>query len=166
MQMENQQTKQQNLFDLEEVVNMTVILDIKKQSEFFWMRGIVEVDINQCCGKCFIGETDPRLYHATANYQTPKIVELGIRDIGEVKAYYICGLSKNYNYHKNTHVAFVPETGSTMEIDTDQIHLEIINARHINFQGYEPNPAGVFTKKQRTCRNWIFANYLLDGQPL
>ena len=45
----------------------------------------------------------------------------------------------------------------------DQFRSHIIV---IDFQSYQPHPEGEFTEEQRTCRNWIFANYLLDGMPL
>ena len=66
----------------------------------------------------------------------------------------------------NTHVAFVPCKGQNIEIDDECIHLLITDARQIDFQGYEPHPVGEFTEEQRTCRNWIFANYVKDGMPL
>ena len=51
-------------------------------------------------------------------------------------------------------------------IENDRIRLVITDARQIDFEGYKPNPEGEFTEEQRACRNWIFANYLLDGMPL
>jgi len=84
----------------------------------------------------------------------------------KVKAYYLCGLSKGWVWNNNTHVAFVPCEGQTITIDNDKIHLEITDARQIDFQGYKPDPEGEYTLEQRTCRNWIFANYIRDGMPL
>ena len=77
-----------------------------------------------------------------------------------------CGLSRGFKYEDNTHVAFVPCAGQNIEIENDRIRLVITDARQIDFQSYKPNPAGEYTDEQRTCRNWIFANYLLDGMPL
>ena len=78
-------------------------------------------------------------------------------------AYYLCGLSAAYNWYKNTHVAFVPAPGETIELDNENIHLVITDARRVEFEDYKPNPHGFFTQTQRTCRNWIFANYINDG---
>ena len=78
-------------------------------------------------------------------------------------AYYLCGLSAGYNWYENTHIAFVPAPGETVTVDNKNIHLTITDARRIDFESYKPNPWGTFTQKQRTCRNWIFANYINDG---
>ena len=82
------------------------------------------------------------------------------------KAYYLCGLSDGFVWALNTHVAFVPDKHSEIHIENDRIRLDITNARRIHFWDYTPSPPGYFTKQQRTCRNWIFANYIKDGMPL
>ena len=82
------------------------------------------------------------------------------------KAYYLCGLSEGFVWELNTHVAFVPCADSEINIDNDRISLKITNAKRIHFGDYIPNPPGNYTEHQRTCRNWIFANYLKDGMPL
>ena len=84
----------------------------------------------------------------------------------DVKAYYLCGLSKGFKYENNTHVAFVPAEGNVVMVNNERIHLEITDAREIHFQNYKPNPEGEYTDDQRACRNWIFANYIKDEMPL
>ena len=146
---------------------MYMKLNIKKPCEFFWLRKIVGVDITQCCMKCFIGENDNKVYHASRN--APTIIETEIPEeitFTPPLAYYLCGLSKNFEYAKNTHIAFNPCDDGVIEIDNAEINLIITGAKQIDFAGYKPNPPGFFTEKQRTCRNWIFANYIKDGQPL
>ena len=75
-------------------------------------------------------------------------------------------MSNGFVWELNTHVAFVPDSNSEIHIENDRIKLDITNARRIQFWDYVPNPSGIYTKEQRTCRNWIFANYLKDGMPL
>lgn len=144
---------------------MNVSLDIKKRCNFFWLRAIRNARIDKCCAKCFIGDTFHEVYEGT-RYKDKAHVELDILPDSRVKAYYLCGLSAGFRYEENTHVAFVPCEGQNIEIENDKIRLVITDARQIDFQGYTPHPEGEFTHEQRTCRNWIFANYLLDGMPL
>ena len=144
---------------------MKLTLDIKKKCSFFWLRGIRGARIDKCCAQCFIADSFHEVYEAT-HYKEKAHVELDIVPSIRVKAYYLCGLSKGFRYEDNTHVAFVRCQGQNIEIDNDRIHLTITDARQIDFQKYVPSPEGEFTPEQRACRNWIFANYLLDGQPL
>lgn len=143
---------------------MHLKLELKEPCEFFWLRHITGVNIAQCCAKCFTGPYDEPVSRMSRGGE--RLIECDVDesiDRKPVLAYYLCGLSKRYVWAKNTHVAFVPCPGSTVEVDNDQIHLTVTDAREIRFQDYVPSPAGHFTMKQRTCRNWIFANYVRDG---
>lgn len=144
---------------------MKLTLEIKKKCNFFWLRGIRRARIDKCCAQCFIGEAYHEVFEGT-RYKDKALVEFDIPHDDTIKAYYLCGLSRGFRYDDNTHVAFVPCEGQNIEIENDKIRLVITDARQIDFQGYKPNPAGIYTREQRTCRNWIFANYLLDGMPL
>lgn len=140
-------------------------LEIKKKCSFFRLRGIKRARIDKCCAKCFIGTAFHEVYEQT-RFKDKSLVELDISPDPQVKAYYLCGLSKGFKYDDNTHVAFVPCEGQSVVVENDKLRLIINDARQILFQDYKPNPVGEYTQEQRTCRNWIFANYLLDGMPL
>ena len=144
---------------------MKLSLDTKRKCSFFWLRGIRRVRIDQCCAKCFIGKVYQDVFNAT-RYKDSAHVELDVDSDDTIKAYYLCGLSRGFKYADNTHVAFVPCKGQNIEVDNDKIHLLITDARQIDFQSYKPHPDGEYSYEQRTCRNWIFANYILDGMPL
>lgn len=144
---------------------MKLTLDIKQKCAFFWLRAIRDARIDKCCAQCFKGDKFNEVYEGTHFKEKAHIVQ-DITPDSRVKAYYLCGLSNGMKYENNTHVAFVPCEGQNITVDNDRIHLEITDARMIDFQGYKPTPEGEFTEEQRTCRNWIFANYLLDGMPL
>lgn len=146
-------------------VPMHLHLEIRKKCNFFWLRDIRDVDITQCCAKCFIGGKDNRVYYGTL-HQSHAVIDIDVKQHPAAKAYYLCGLSEGFVWALNTHVAFVPDPKSTVRVENDRIKLEITNARRINFWDYTPNPPGYYTHQQRTCRNWIFANYLKDGMPL
>ena len=144
---------------------MKLTFDLKKKCNFFWLRGIRSVRIDKCCAQCFIGDKFNEVYEKT-HFKEKAHVELDIPPDPRVKAYYLCGLSRGWVYKNNTHVAFVPCEGQTILVDDDKIRLEITDARRIDFEGYRPEPEGEYTIEQRTCRNWIFANYIKDGMPL
>lgn len=144
---------------------MHLRLEILRKCNFFWLRAIKDVDISQCCAKCFIGEKDNRVYYGTL-HKVSAVVDIDVKQVHGAKAYYLCGLSDGFNWALNTHVAFVPERDSEIHIENDRIKLDITNARRIHFWDYVPDPPGDYTKQQRSCRNWIFANYIKDGMPL
>ena len=142
---------------------MHLTLEVKRYHEFFWLRDIRAVDISQCCAKCFIGGKDNRVYYGTL-HKSSAVVDIDVRQYKRALAYYLCGLSKGYEWAQNTHVAFIPAPGELIEVDDQNIRLKITDAKRINFFNYMPNPPGYYTRKQRTCRNWIFANYIRDGK--
>lgn len=141
---------------------MHLRLEIKCYHEFFWLRSIRAVNIYRCCAECFIGQRDNRVYYGTL-HKTRAIIDIEVKNDPKAAAYYLCGLSAGYNWYENTHIAFVPAQGEIIEIDNKKIHLTITDARRIEFENYKPEPYGFFTQRQRTCRNWIFANYINDG---
>lgn len=141
---------------------MRLTLEVKRYHEFFWLRDIRGVDITKCCAQCFIGGKDSRVYYGTLHQPTAHI-DIEVKEHPKAVAYYLCGLSAGYNWYQNTHIAFVPALGETIFVDNANIRLTITDAKRIDFADYKPNPHGYYTKKQRTCRNWIFANYINDG---
>jgi hypothetical protein len=145
---------------------MKIFLSTKQAYQFFWLRKIRDVDISKCCVKCFIGEAEPKVFHGTKYKAPPYSIEFDIEPSDKYVAYYLCGMSRGFVYENNTHVAFVNAPGDEVHIDNDKLELRISNARFIDFEnvGYKPEPQGVYSDEQRTCRNWIFANYIKDGK--
>ena len=141
---------------------MHLTLQVKKYHEFFWLRDIRAVNIYKCCAECFIGNRDGRVYWGTL-HQSNVLIDIDVIEDPKAVAYYLCGLSAGFVWRENTHVAFVPAPGEMIEIENEKIALRITDARQIDFSNYKPDPPGYFTRRQRTCRNWIFANYVNDG---
>ena len=141
---------------------MRLTLEIKQKCSWFWLRTIHKVRIDKCCTGCFIGKKDNRVYNAT-KFKSYALVSIEIENDPEAVAYYLCGISKGMRWEDNTHIAFLPKFGGRIEVNNDKIGLIITDALEIKFQHYQPNPKGEFTRQQRTCRNWIFANYVRDG---
>ncbi len=84
---------------------MRLRLEILKKCNFFWLRAIRDVDIEQCCAKCFIGEKDNRIYYGTLR-KSKAVVDILVNQYPNTKAYYLCGLSEGFNWNMNTHIAF------------------------------------------------------------
>ena len=141
---------------------MHLSLEVKRYFNFFWLRAIRGVRIDECCIKCFDAVRDNRVYRAT-RCRPYALVDLEIKEVPKAIAYYLCGISGGSVWENNVHVAFVPTPGERVEINNEKIGLIIRDARRIPFNDYQPNPPGYFTPEQRRCRNWIFANYVLDG---
>lgn len=141
---------------------MHLTLTVKRYHEFFWLRDIQMVNIQACCAECFIGHKQGHVYWDTLR-KSHVVVDTAVNEHPHAKAYYLCGLSAGYNYNQNTHVAFVPAPGENIYIDNPNINLVITDARRVDFEQYVPQPVGYFSQRQRTCRNWIFANYIKDG---
>jgi len=138
-------------------------LQVKHGYKFFWLKGISKAQIDKCRAECFTGENYPTVYNNTRR-EGKSSVSLNIAPLKHIKAFYLCGVSSRYE--DNVHIAFVPEKGSSFSIENSRYRVNVTNAREIHFQSYKPNPDGEYTDEQRSCRNWIFANYLKDGMPL
>ena len=101
----------------------------------FWLKDIRDVDIVQCCVKCFIGAYAPNFWEATHD-KSEGVVDVIVKQHSDAKAYYLCGLSAGCVWRLNTHVAFVHDPNSEIHIDNDRIKLDITNTRRINFWYY------------------------------
>lgn len=141
---------------------MHMYLEVKKTHNFFWLRAIRGVRIDRCCIKCFNAVADNRVFHATRGKKYA-LVSIDVLEDPQALAYYLCGISAGSVWKNNIHIAFIPSPGNTVMVNNGKIGLIITGAKQIHFEDYVPDPVGEFTKEQRTCRNWIFANYVKDG---
>lgn len=57
---------------------MHLHLEILKKCNFFWLRDIRNVDISQCCAKCFIGDKDNRVYYGTL-HKSNAVVDITVK---------------------------------------------------------------------------------------
>lgn len=144
---------------------MPLSLRIHRRAQFFWLRKIRAANIHECCARCFVGESDGRLFNATRGRsgEYPLRIRMDVAASPRFVAYYLCGVASTTSYEANTHVAFLYAPGEFLSKETERIHLEIGNARLIDFEGYSPDPPGRFSEAQRRCRNWRFACYVNDG---
>lgn len=123
-----------------------------RNQRFFWIKAIQGVDLSKCCAKCFLGPYS-------------KGIEFGKHNIdhqdylleNEAKYYYMCGVFKGQNYHRNTHIAFQYRKGSQFEVFQNDIKCIILDAELITINKPQ-NAKG--SPSQLKCRNWWFANQI------
>ena len=130
-------------------------LKINKQFRYLWLKSVIDVNLNNHCAKCLIGEYSDKI-NTTSNEFSNIILE--------DKVHYLCGVSYPFNYNNNFHIAFKPSMGDILKVSDKGIEIEIknaislpISAEYINI--YHPKSA---FKSYYTCRNWQFANYFND----
>ncbi|GMO38219.1 MAG: hypothetical protein Ta2B_17940 [Termitinemataceae bacterium] len=142
--------------------SMNLKISFKKYCEFFWLMGINDVDLTKHCKKCLIGITYKDYYSITKENTKevfPFEYNRHIKHDSNNKAYYLCGLSENYVYENNTHLAFTYCPDENIIFDTEEVHVEINNAKRIEFENYNVINQNNYGSEFTTCRNWIFANY-------
>jgi hypothetical protein len=128
-------------------------MKIKKQYRYVWLKYVNNFDLTQHCAKCLIGTYEKRINKDTFSYRD---IELPPSPY-----YYFCTV---YQYASNIHLAFVEAEGETITIDDDRYSVVIENARQIHFDESRINYAlpGARLKAFTTCRNWQFANWIVN----
>ena len=107
---------------------MRMTLDIKKASDFYWLRKFRAVSSNLCRPECFTSEEESKIYHGTAKQQTPHFID--IKPAERYYAYLLCGCSKGVAQADNM-VAFVHQPGEMLHVVTEQVDVKITNAREL-----------------------------------
>lgn len=132
-----------------------VIKEIKINSIFryFWLKNITDINLNEHCAKCLIGEYDNRILKKPGEMFNLELNQ-GI--------YYLCGVAYPFCYDNNFHLAFEYEEGSSLQYTSNGVSILINNAKQLpissDFIDWS-HPKAKF-KTYNTCRNWWFANYL------
>lgn len=135
---------------------MVIINRMKVESKFMylWLKYVNGVDLKVHCAKSLLGEYSKKISTSTKEIDEP--IEL---NEAECKAYYLCGVSKPYNWSKNFHLAFKEKDGARISIERNGILIEIENAEEIPISAEYINPLDPNANKKAyyTCRNWQFA---------
>ncbi|MBR1396927.1 MAG: hypothetical protein IJ563_05275 [Selenomonadaceae bacterium] len=137
---------------------MKFSLKVKTKFSFFRLRGIYGTRINESNINCLKDYNFTEVYDQT-RLKEKALVELNVLSDPRVKVYHLYGIA--LRQFKNVYYAFVPCTGHKVEIETNELKLQIDNARQINFRDYKP--VGDFTDKQHSSVHWRLAKYIKDG---
>lgn len=130
-------------------------LKIKRLFRYLWLKSVVDVNLNNHCAKCLIGE-----YNGKINSYEKEFSNILLED----KIYYLCGVTYPFNYEDNFHLAFKPSKNSILKISDKGINIEIKDAESlpISTKYINKNHSKSNFKSYYTCRNWQFANYFND----
>ncbi len=132
---------------------------IKKLSvldqRYFWIKSVKSVNLNVHCARCLVGE-----YSNFAEFGKHEGTHKDFQIKNEAPFYYMCGVHKSNNWHRNFHLAFIYKEGSEIICHRDGVDCIIENAEQIsiveNKELMSRHSNG--SKRQfNTCRNWQFA---------
>jgi hypothetical protein len=129
-------------------------MKVTKPFTFIWMMYISNVYLSEHC-KAGLGGITSKHFHN--NMEELTNLRLDESEMG--KAYYICGVSKNFVWKKNFHCAFVYDENEEIDIDENGIKLHIKNAKRIEITPNDIIPGYPHSKERlyKTCRNWQFS---------
>lgn len=133
---------------------MIIIDNIKIDQilKYFWLKNVKDVDLNQHCAKCLIGEYNKKINAFEKEFSNIQL-ENGV--------YYLCGVSYPFIYDNNFHLAFKYSENSNIEIQRNDVSIYMKNAVElpINAEHIDLTHSKAKFKSYYTCRNWQFANY-------
>lgn len=127
---------------------------------YLWLKYVTGFDLSHHCAKCLLGEYSDAFHfgeknHDVINYQL---------DEHPARYYYICGVTKPYNWKRNLHLAFEYAEGEYVEYKDDYTYILIENAKKIPIIPLYPymTEHGA-DRSYNTCRNWRFAYQMTYG---
>lgn len=129
---------------------------------YLWLKTVRDVDLNQHCAKCLIGQYDSRI-----GVTVREAHDIELQD----QVYYLCGVAKPFNWARNFHLAFRPCPGSTVKYQSNGITVEIEDAERLPIsQDYlDIHHPKAHLKAYYTCRNYQFAHWFsksMSKQPV
>lgn len=127
-------------------------ISITGDFRYLWLKTVVDVDLNQHCAKCLIGEYDKRMSAALKD-----ATDLELED----QVYYLCGVAEPFVWSNNFHLAFRPCEGSTVVYENNGISIEIEGAERlpISIDHIDTTHPKARFKTYHTCRNYQFAHW-------
>lgn len=132
-------------------------LEISVPFRYLWFKYITGINLNVHCANAFKGDYSKLIGTATT------AAEEIVFDEFEANVFYLCGVSKPYNWEKNFHLAMIAAEGEKFSFDEFGIRADVEGARRIKITSgamNEINHPKIVQKAFNTCRNWQFANWL------
>lgn len=122
------------------------------------------MNLDNHCQKGFIGER-VRL-HQFRYKQTIDLIDVQDMELPELgpQIYYMCGVTENFNWKQNFHLAFVRDQGAMIDLaDEKMVDVLIHNASRIPIIEHADNTHPNYSRYEyRTCRNWQFAYDMVE----
>ena len=118
---------------------------------YFWLKTVRNVNLNEHCTKCLIGDFDLRLKGRDHAENIP------LND----SVYYLCGVNIHFKWELNFHLAFEPCKGSVVDYTSNGVHIVIEDAIALPISEENVDVSNPYFQddRYRTCRNWQFAHW-------
>ena len=131
---------------------------ISASFRYLWLKYVRGIDLSVHCADCLLGDYS-ELVSPTFGLAGHDLT----LDEYEGDIFYLCGVSKPYNWDMNFHLAFKQAKGEEFACEEHGISLAILNAQRINFEEFDARKKSQSPNRTKaefnTCRNWIFANH-------
>lgn len=125
---------------------------------YLWLKYVTGIDLNAHCAECLMGD-DSQLVSPTLGWEGHGLT----LDEYQGEIFYLCGVSKPYNWDRNFHLAFRLAPGEGFAFEEQGVSLTMVNAERINFEAFDARNRSTSPNRTKpvfnTCRNWIFANH-------
>lgn len=130
-------------------------LYVKHKPSFTWLKYVRGIDLSQHCARSLVGDYEMRW----KRFGYPRIPYFGLV-LPESPFYYFCAVTNNWE--DNAHVAWMASAGDILEVDNEQVHIIVENAKAlpISKEYIDWDLPHANEESYNTCRNWWFANYL------
>ncbi|MCB2228728.1 MAG: hypothetical protein KQH53_18780 [Desulfarculaceae bacterium] len=129
---------------------------------YMWLKYIQGVDLDQHCSSGLLGPFSEKVGPTMGANPKAALNE------AEALAYYLCGVTLPYRWADNFHLAFVYDPESEIDIERHGIKVRILGAREVPIHEVDPERClakhHLHKKAYATCRNWQFANMLVNGE--
>lgn len=137
-----------------------IIKEIRISAPFryLWLKYVSGIDLDVHCAECLLGD-----------YSELVGPSLGLEghdltlDEYQGDIFYLCGVSKPYNWERNFHLAFKLAPAEEFTVEEHGVFLTVANAQRINFEAFDARHKSTSPNRTKpvfnTCRNWIFANH-------
>lgn len=140
---------------------ITIANDPRKQRfQYFWIKYVRGVDLEQHCQKCLRGPTSKRVSSSQFAQAKRKIsIDRQPLDEGRYRAIYICGVSCGMVWEKNFHLPVCYCEGHVEEREVDGLRVIVENATSlaIKSSAIDKGFHRAGEESYYTCRNAQFA---------
>lgn len=125
---------------------------------YLWLKYVRGVDLDIHCADCLLGDNS-ELVSPTMGAEAHGLV----LDEYPGEIFYLCGVTKPYDWDRNFHLAFRLAPGEKLVFEEHGVSLSLLNAQRIDFEAFDVRKKSSSPNRTKlvfnTCRIWIFANH-------
>lgn len=138
---------------------------------YLWLKEVHGTDLTHHCARALLGRFHNELRDKYDPWRdglvpyNPFPMEFRL---APAKAYYVCGVTEDFIWSRNAHLAFVPDESEGWRSHTNQgITVRTLGLSRVTFgeSDIDPKDPNRGRREYRTCRNWQFAHWLAARSP-